>query len=41
MIDALNFMNSFGYELDQAYAITVDKVFGKQTVYHYLLIKKY
>jgi hypothetical protein len=39
MVDAINFMYDFGYELDQAYAITVDKAFGKETVYHYLLKK--
>lgn len=36
MIDALNYMASFGYEFQAAYAITV----GQQNVYHYLMRRK-
>jgi len=35
MVDALNFMAQHGYELDQAYALSV----GNQNVYHFLLKK--
>lgn len=36
MIDAMNFLDGYGYEFLQAYAITV----GQQNVYHYLMKKK-
>ena len=38
MVDALNFMVSNGYELDQAYAFVPDG--GSGPVYHYLLRKR-
>lgn len=41
MIDALNFMESFGYEFNFAYVITTPTALGGvQNVYHYLLKKK-
>lgn len=36
MIDALNYMASFGYEFQQAYAINLNG----QNVYHYIMRKK-
>lgn len=36
MVDALNYMGSFGWEFVQAYVVTV----GQQNVYHWLLKKK-
>ena len=36
MVDALNFFGNYGYEFEQAYAITV----GGQNVYHYLMRKR-
>ena len=36
MVDALNFMDSNGFEFVTAYAITI----GNQNVYHYLLKRK-
>jgi len=36
MVDALNFFGNYGYEFEQAYAITV----GSQNVYHYLMRKR-
>lgn len=36
MVDALNFMSKYGYEFEDAYAISV----GGTNVYHYLMRKK-
>lgn len=40
MIDALNFMNSAGYEYLDAYVVTIGSGSGAQNVYHYTLKKK-
>ena len=41
MIDALNYFHEVGYELVNAYVITVDKgIGGTQNVYHWVLKKK-
>jgi hypothetical protein len=40
MIDALNFMNSHGYEFVTAYIVTIGTGNMTQNVYHYLLKRK-
>lgn len=40
MVDALNFMHQYNYELNQAYAITINNLGRNQTVYHYLMQRK-
>jgi hypothetical protein len=41
MIDALNFMNKFGYDFVNAYVVTSEKgMGGTQNVYHWILRKQ-